>query len=85
MLALLSDKLGVYHNDNDHFPAELSDLVRPTDSRPRGYLPEGAVPVDPWGRDFRYMADSKGASFQLWSVGADGIDEEGKGDDISLN
>lgn len=66
---LLTAKLALwlYFCDHGAFPAALADLV-PT------YLP--AVPQDPFcGRPLRYERRPQG--FRLWSVGDDGLDQEG--------
>jgi general secretion pathway protein G len=44
---------------------------------PKGYVPNGRVPKDAWGRDYLYTSD--GSSFELKSLGKDG--KEG-GDDL---
>jgi hypothetical protein len=45
---------------------------------------EHGVPVDAWGHGFVYRpADaSSGPSYQLYSIGKNGIDDAGQGDDI---
>ena len=53
--------------------------------------------VDSWGNEFRYEivqetvkgpdreAHPETVTYRLWSVGANGIDERGKGDDVGLD
>ena len=38
-------------------------------------------PLDPWGRPFVYIKEND-SWYQLYSVGDDGVDDSGKGDDI---
>ncbi len=80
----LGTRLEVYRIESGRFPASLETLLAPTPSYPRGYLPSGVVPVDGWGRDFFYLPASDGLSFSLWSVGENGADERGNGDDLVL-
>lgn len=44
-----------------------------------------SLPRDPWGHDYKYIMPSMygNKKFDLYSVGADGIDDHGNGDDIS--
>jgi general secretion pathway protein G len=42
------------------------------------------VVQDAWGRRFIYLAPGKHGDFDLYSAGANGLDEMGKGDDISV-
>jgi len=54
--------------------------LEPIPDRWRSFLEE--IPKDPWGQEYRYRYPAQKAkkSFDLWSVGADGID--GTEDDI---
>jgi hypothetical protein len=49
----------------------------------RPYLKDEAGLIDPWGRDFQYLADGKHneGAYDMWSLGADG--KEGTEDDIN--
>jgi hypothetical protein len=38
---------------------------------------------DPWGRPYRYEREAAIGPFRLWSIGADGKDDHGAGDDIA--
>ena len=52
----------------------LRALVRSPDSTnwTGPYLSEARVPIDPWGRSYRYVAPGDHASYDLWSLGSDG-------------
>jgi prepilin-type N-terminal cleavage/methylation domain-containing protein len=39
---------------------------------------------DPWNQDYRYRCDPPYQHYKIWSIGANGIDENGQGDDIGL-
>lgn len=76
--------LVVYKTDRGRYPDELDRLFEATERFPQGFL-EGAAPVvDGWNRALRYRALEQGASFRAWSVGPDGVDEEGGGDDLPI-
>lgn len=80
----LATRLEVFRIDSGRYPRTLEDLLEPTSSYPRGFLPSGVVPVDGWGRDLVYAPAADGASFTLWSSGENGVDERGSGDDVPL-
>jgi len=53
------------------------------------YLQAGSL-VDAWGRKLRYKAPGtdgggQAGSFRVWSVGPNGLDEDGAGDDIEAH
>ncbi len=81
--------LGLYAADNGFLPtseqglaALVSPAVRPPVPpafRPGGYLEKTAVPLDPWGREYAYLAPgTHGEPFEVICYGADG--EEGGAD-----
>ena len=51
------------------------------DQNGQRYLDATEVPTDPWGNDYRYEVIEK-FQFRLWSVGPNGLDEDGDGDDV---
>ncbi|WP_145070641.1 type II secretion system protein GspG [Engelhardtia mirabilis] len=67
------------------YPASLADLLVPSDNFPRGALDGNPVPTDGWGREFAYAAAEGGSGYTLWSFGANGVDEGGRGDDVAVN
>ena len=79
----LRTALTVYKIDQGAFPDELQRLVEPTTNYPSGYLDGRAtLSTDGWGRPFRYARTADGASYRVWSVGPDGVDQDGAGDDV---
>lgn len=80
----LATRLEVYRIENGSYPHELAVLTRPRQGYPKGYLDGGAMPNDGWGRALGYRAQPDGKGFVLWSNGANGDDEGGRGDDIVL-
>jgi len=72
--------IAIYKIEMSELPATMNLLVTPSEGYPKGYLGRLELPTDGWGRDFRYVKESSG--YRLWSLGANGIDEDGAGDDI---
>ena len=90
----LEQSLAMYKLDNGRYPSEeqgLAALVREPqgDPRPRRYPPGGYVRrdsiVDPWGSryEYRYPGERNAHSFDLYSLGPDGI-EGGEGNDSDI-
>ncbi|MEE8468851.1 MAG: type II secretion system protein GspG [Planctomycetota bacterium] len=79
-LADLTLALTLYRLDQGHPPASLQHLTLPTAGYPGGFLNGRPVAQDGWQNAFRY-APGDGA-YRLWSTGADGIDQNGGGDDL---
>lgn len=82
--ALQEVKLGVvlYRSERGELPAALEDLLRPSEAFPNGYLRGAALPVDEWGRPLRFRRTEGGQGFLVWSLGPDGEDAGGAGDDV---
>ncbi|HKX46496.1 MAG TPA: type II secretion system protein GspG, partial [Planctomycetota bacterium] len=77
--------LQVFHYDQGgRYPDALERLLEPSADFPEGFLGGGALPVDAWGRALRYRPAADGSAYELWSTGANGVDEEGAGDDVRL-
>lgn len=73
----------VYKLQHGSVPERLEQLLEPTDAYPDGCLGSSTLPVDPWGNAYLYRAD--GAGYTIWSVGANGVDDHGHGDDIAVS
>lgn len=77
-LVSLGVAIQVYQLDHGAaLPASLAELTRTEQGKPAyfsGDLKDG------WGRAVRYRITEKG--YQLWSLGSNGVDEEGEGDDL---
>lgn len=56
-----------------------------TELTEKTFLPRGQFsnPVDQWKHSIRYRAPGLHGRFDVYSVGADGVDNDGQGDDIS--
>ncbi len=83
--------LDLYRLDTGRLPAAeegLAALARPPAQASAGwngpYLKGGAVPKDPWARDYIYRPDEDGGGFTILSLGADGR-EGGDGEDRDLS
>ncbi len=68
-------------NNAGRLPATLEPLVEPDEFGSR-YLKGTAIPLDAWGRAYRYSVT--GQEGTLWSIGPNGIDEKGEGDDLTI-
>lgn len=75
--------LAVYKNENGKYPGALVELTAASANYPRGYLSSGALPDDGWGQALHYELVESGARYRLWSIGADGADQGGAGDDVN--
>jgi len=80
-LSYLATRLAVYRLEQGRFPAELPQLAEPTPAYPQGFVKAGTL-QDGWGRPFAYRVLEDGAGFRMWSLGADGADQGGLGDDV---
>ncbi len=83
---LLSIRAGiaVYRADAGKIPAELKLLTQPTANFPEAFLSGKPLPQDGWKRDFVYRPEPDNRKYALYSLGANGKDEGGEGDDIRL-
>jgi hypothetical protein len=80
-LAQINAGMSVYRISEGSYPASIDDLVRPLADFPEGCLGKSEAPVDPWGNAYRFKLNEKGKPF-LWSLGPDGEDQQGAGDDL---
>ncbi|MCL2709903.1 MAG: hypothetical protein FWE95_03385 [Planctomycetaceae bacterium] len=65
--------LEAYHRDNEKYPESLDDLL----GRTIDEMPLDPFSSNPAGESFRYVLEEQG--FLLYSVGPNGIDEDGRG------
>ena len=74
----IQNDLGAYPADEDALAAALGALADP-----ELRLDARGLPLDRWGRPFRYRFPGcrNPGLFDLWSVGPDGIDQDGGPDD----
>jgi hypothetical protein len=61
-------------------PATLAELTAKSTNYPDGYVTGGAIPKDSWGHDFVYAKTGDG--YKLYSMGPNGQDDGGSGDDL---
>jgi hypothetical protein len=76
--------LAVYRNQGTRYPETLEKLLVPTASFPKGFLEGTTVPQDGWKHALVYKPASDGATYVLYSLGPDGTDQQGGGDDVKL-
>ncbi len=78
----LADRLKEFRRSCHYYPGTEQGLealvTKPSGGReckryvPGGYIEGGQVPNDPWDSPFEYESDGK--SFNIWSLGADGME-----------
>lgn len=80
--------LQTYYLDNNKYPTTgqgLDALITPVadakNFQDGGYLDGSEYPLDSWDNELQYISD--GRSFELFSLGADGM-EGGEGDDADI-
>lgn len=89
-LQAVETALAMYRLDTARYPSSAQGLAalvrRPDDGSVRnwregGYLPR--LPRDPWGNEYRYRyPGTRGLAYDLYSLGPDGLEDGGAGDDI---
>ncbi|MBI5363081.1 MAG: type II secretion system protein GspG [Planctomycetes bacterium] len=82
VLRTIKTSIAVYRSQTGSVPSALARLLDATDSFPNGFLVPREVPRDAWSHELRYSPGDPGAKYKLWSLGADGVDQEGAGDDV---
>lgn len=94
-IANFGTALDAYEMDNGQYPTTkqgLEALLKEPTTGPKPlkwngpYLQQGKL-ADPWGKNYDYKAgkdaDKNKNSYDLYSCGKNGTDEQGKGDDIN--
>lgn len=76
--------LAVYRSQAGRYPDGLDSLLQGTDSFPKGFLEGGVVPKDAWGHALVYSVRENGSKYALRSLGPDGVDQQGAGDDVNV-
>jgi len=91
-IALLEQSLDMYKLDNYRYPStdqNLEALVSRPDfgPEPKNYRQHGYIkrlPKDPWGNEYQYLSPGEHGQFDLYSLGADGVEGgEGLATDIT--
>jgi general secretion pathway protein G len=73
----LAASIDLYRLEVGRFPPYLNALVAAPSNVPRWngpYLRKSVVPDDPWERQFLYRVPGEHGPYDLWSLGADGVD-----------
>jgi hypothetical protein len=82
-LARLQTGIIIYQILNDAYPANLTQLLESSeDGQPYIDAPQSGLRNDGWGNGFIYHPT--GDEFKLYSVGPNGQDEGGQGDDVTV-
>ena len=90
----LETGLKSYYMDNGFYPSTdqgLQALVEepttgriPQHYRSGGYLEQNKVPKDPWGNPYVYTSPGQHGDFDIMSLGPNGDQSSGEGDDKSI-
>ncbi|MDZ4774031.1 MAG: type II secretion system protein GspG [Planctomycetota bacterium] len=74
--------IAIYKSQFQRVPNTLDELLKGTDTFPKGFLDGSEVPKDGWGRALVYSVRENGAKYDLRSSGANGVDDQGAVDDV---
>ncbi|MDA1195543.1 MAG: type II secretion system protein GspG [Planctomycetota bacterium] len=80
IMRFLAESIGKFQAEFEAPPTDLDELGRPGRS---GYPFTAKIPLDVWGRRFRYSASRETGEWTLRSVGPDGHPETG--DDLVIS
>jgi general secretion pathway protein G len=86
----LSGALDLYRLEVGRYP-NSSEGLEALVAQPSGvdrwngpYLQKNSVPKDPWGNEYQYRAPGENGPFDLFSLGADGVDGgDGENQDVA--
>jgi hypothetical protein len=78
----LATRIAVFQLDQERLPKQLDELLEATANYPQGFVDGGKLPTDSWNHMFEYQLSPDGAHYRLWSIGPDGVDAAGAGDDL---
>lgn len=81
-LRTVKTALAVHKSQAGRFATTLDELLVGTDAFPEGFLSDKKLPLDGWERALVYRAEQDGKSYELRSLGPDGVDQAGGGDDV---
>ena len=81
-LRYLATRIAVFQLEQEHLPQKLDDLLAPTPNYPKGFVDGDKLPTDGWQHAFAYQLSDDRAHYRLWSIGPDGVDANGSGDDL---
>ena len=84
-MGLVGEALTRFNEETGHYPDSEQGLEALNDEHRKGGSLLRVVPRDGWGKPLVYKLthDSDREPFLLYSVGSDGVDDGGSGDDIS--
>ena len=82
----LGGSIDLYRLEVGAYPPTLEALVAKPDGVERWngpYLKKAAIPKDPWGNEYRYRLPGRYGPYDLYSLGADGL-EGGQGNKADI-
>ena len=82
-IEMFSTAIDSFRLDVGKFPADLKELRESSDKKWNGpYLPKD-IPLDPWGNPYEYKNPGEHGDYDILSMGPNGQNEGGEGDDIA--
>ena len=85
VLMMINKVLEQFYADNGRFPTNVEGLtVLKQKSTGEGYFKNEKYMYDEWNNLFIYTPIEKEGAYNLYSIGENGIDEKGVGDDIGM-
>ncbi len=86
-IEVISEAVHLFHTDYDRYPQSLEELVsRPSDIPEEKWVMPTVKPkdlLDPWGRPFVFRCPGQHDVYDLYSLGADGV-EGGSGENADV-
>jgi len=87
-IAEIRDAIELFYIDNAFYPSDLNGLVEKPATGDIRMWPENGymhtVPLDPWGREYAYIAPGVDHAYEIICFGRDGV-EGGEGFDADIN
>jgi general secretion pathway protein G len=82
-IEMFGTAIDAFRLDMGKFPSSLKDLRELSDEKWQGpYLPKD-IPLDPWGNPYEYKAPGEHGDYDTISMGPNGTNDGGEGDDIA--
>lgn len=80
LITILDEAVRLYEKDVGTYPSSLQGLLENIDHAEKwdGPYLKPALPRDPWGNEFHYVFPGKHGEFDIYSLGSDGKEGDGK-------
>ena len=80
LITILDEAVRLYEKDVGTYPSSLQGLLENIDHAEKwdGPYLKPALPRDPWGNEFHYVFPGKHGEFDIYSLGSDGKEGDGR-------